>query len=464
MISALTTLTALLALANAAPTRPGTLKLDFTRSIEKVDYSDSHIVSRSSLPLASVQNTIIAYTAEITLGTPPQKFTVTLDTGSADLWVAADGSDGAFNTNKSSTYEDYKPGFLQSYGDGSKASGDWVKDTIGFAGVSIPQFVFGAAFKVSSSKQVFGIGYKGNEASGFQHTPDQEVFTYDNFPLRMASDGFIDTPAYSLYLDSIDSPSGSILFGGIDTSKFEGELTILQTLKDQAFEKTPAEFLVTLDSVDVSIDSKPTNALDQTRHVLLDCGSTLTYVPQVTYKTLLNTLGLVTTPQYGVAGTTKKHIDELIKNKAAITYTFQGKKIEVPIDQQFMLGKDGNDNQIYVEEDGKQVEFYVFLVAAGDDQGNEFDPPTHVKYIFGDSFLRSAYVVYDIGSDVIAIGQADYSKKEGSIEPIKKGTSGIPSATLASGTTWSINHSITTTASEAPTISAGLKTTATGAK
>ncbi|CAG82549.1 aspartic peptidase domain-containing protein [Yarrowia lipolytica] len=469
MINSFVKLAALMALANAAPasnsgSTPGTLKLDFTKRVENVASSNSpdpnspfNPGKAGSTPQATLKNHLIYYDTEITLGTPPQKFTVDLDTGSSDLWVAADGSKGSYDSKKSSTYQDYKPGFSIYYGDGSHAAGDWVKDTIGFGGATVPQFIFAAASNVSSQEQIFGIGYKGNEASTFQGEQVGQTFQYDNFPIRLAQDGIINTPAYSLYLDGLDASTGSVLFGGIDTGKFSGELAILKTLTDEGA-SSPREFFVTLDSVDVSVGGKNTNALDKTRHVLLDSGTTLTYVPTETYQTLINALGLLDDDNYG-PGTTKEHIDQLKADKAVVSYKFQGKKIEVPVDQLFILATDRWDNQVYVNQNGKVEEYYTFLVGDGSD-GDRYDPPSEIGYIFGDSFLRSAYVVYDIGQDVIGLAQADYSKTGGSIEPIKKGADGIPSATSATGATWSINHPITTSPTSGPQASAFTKVSA----
>ncbi|KAG5354296.1 Acid protease [Yarrowia sp. C11] len=466
MINSFVKLAALLAIANAAPasnsgSAPGILKLDFTKRVENVASSNGPDPNApynpgkvGANPQATLNNHLVYYETEITLGTPPQKFTVDLDTGSSDLWVAADGSKGAYNPKKSSTYKAYRPGFSIYYGDSSHASGNWSKDTIGFGGATVPQFIFAAASDVSSRHQVFGIGYKSNEASNFEDEQIGETFQYDNFPIRLAKDGIISTPAYSLYLNGLNSSSGSVLFGGVDTRKFSGKLAILKTLT-YVGDSSPSEFFVTLDRVDVSVGGNNTNALDKTRQVLLDSGSTRTYVPTETYQTLLSVLGLFDDYNYG-PGTTKEHINKLKADKAVISYQFQGKKIEVPIGQLFILATDRYGNQVYTDQNGKAEEYYSFLVADGSD-GDEYDSPSEIGYVFGDSFLRSAYVVYDIGQNVIGLAQADYSKTGGSIEPIKKGTNGIPSATSATGATWSINHPITTSPTTGPQASAFTK-------
>ena len=48
-----------------------------------------------------------------------------------------------------------------------------------------------------------------------------------SLPNMLRDQGRTNTATYSIYLDSIDSATGSILFGGWDTAKFEGELTVL---------------------------------------------------------------------------------------------------------------------------------------------------------------------------------------------------------------------------------------------
>lgn len=425
----LLTVAAFAALVSAAT--PKTLKLGFTQRINhsKAGPNPNAISNPLKIPTdpqVVLKNEIVEYVVEIGLGTPAQPFSVQIDTGSSDLWVKADGSKGAYNSTASHTYEDYKPGeFYISYGDYTSASGDWVKDTITVGDSSIPQFIFAAASQTDTDA-VFGIGYNTNEASHFQQ---QDSFEYDNFPIRLAKSGYINTPAFSLYLDSLQAKTGNVLFGAVDTSKISGGLAILPIIPD-----TPGapvnEFQVTLDSVDFG----STNALDQARVVLLDAGTTLTYLPTATFWTLFNALGLYWTTDGAVAS--QSQLDKWANEKSAIEYTFQGKKVSVALTQLFTTDTDTNGNPQYVTlPDGSQELAYGFLIA---DNGSN-----NGQGVLGDSFLRSVYVAYDLHNNVVGLGQADYTGGEEKIEAISSG--GIPSATKApSAATWSTDNPITT--------------------
>lgn len=426
------TLAVFTALASAAT--PKTLKVGFNQRINHLKKSPNpdglaNPAKDPTNPQAVLNNKVLEYVVDITLGTPPQKFSVQIDTGSSDLWVKADGSSIAFNSSKSSTYEDYKPGqFYIFYGDQTSASGDWVKDTLEIAGASIPQYVFAAATQTDTDP-VFGIGYPANEASDSSLERGAQ-FEYDNVPIRLAKSGIINTPAYSLYLDSLQATTGSLLFGAVDTSKFSEGLALIPFIKDQPSDPAPREFQITLDSIDFG-DS---NALDVARLALLDSGTTLSYIPTTTYWTLFHSLGLYNTQDGPIAS--QSQIDKWKSDGSAITYTFQGKKVNVPLTQLFIADTNDDGSQQYVTtDDGTQEAAYAWLVAdAGSDQG---------QLILGDSFLRSAYVAYDLQSNLVALGQANYEGGEENIVAISSG--GIPSATKApSAATWTADTPFST--------------------
>jgi hypothetical protein len=105
--------------------------------------------------------------------------------------------------------------------DGTHATGDYIKDTFAVGQVGQARMVLqmGLATDISASLAVtggiMGIGYDNNEAT---------TKLYPNFMDQMVDDGLTNTKLYSLWLNDVDSSTGSILFGAIDTEKYYGTL------------------------------------------------------------------------------------------------------------------------------------------------------------------------------------------------------------------------------------------------
>lgn len=338
-----------------------------------------------NLPL---ENEYALYLADIEIGTPGQKIRVDVDTGSSDLWVPGAGTqseDGTYDHSKSSTYAKDKDGFQIGYGDGSSASGDWAKETIKIGGATVTGLEFGDATTQNVGQSILGVGFKGNEASAQSRS---SAFTYDNLPIQMRKQGIINKAAYSLYLNSLEAESGSILFGAIDKSKFEGELKELDivNIDDSGSETSePVAFFVNLDS----ITNKDTKLASKTYPALLDSGTTLIYAPQEVAKTFGSKYG-----EYNqqVGG----YLTSCSTEGEDFEFTFGDKTIKVPFkDLLYNLnGKaSGSSDQCLVGVMGSSADYYIL----------------------GDGFLRSAYVYYNIDDAKIGIAQAKYDSSSSDI-------------------------------------------------
>jgi hypothetical protein len=112
------------------------------------------------------------YTANVSVGTPPQPLILGIDTGSTDTWVLSNTANicvngtvgscvhGTFNANKSSTVETVVPGgFDATYVDKSGASGDYITDVLSVAGNEVKDMQMGLAFKSTDSQGTLGLGY-----------------------------------------------------------------------------------------------------------------------------------------------------------------------------------------------------------------------------------------------------------------------------------------------------------------
>ncbi len=333
-----------------------------------------------TLPL---KNEYALYLADIEIGTPGQAIKIDVDTGSSDLWVPGAGTqsqDGTYDNSKSSTYEKVKSGFAISYGDGSSASGDWAKETVTIGGSKITGLEFGDATTQNVGQGILGVGFKGNEAAA----QSSNAFTYDNLPLQMKSQGVINKAAYSLYLNSLDATSGSILFGAVDKAKYSGDLKTLdiQNIDDSGAETSEAvAFFVNLDS----IKSNGNTLTSTTYPALLDSGTTLIYAPE----DVASKIG----KKYGTYDSTVGGYTTSCSTRGEdFEFTFEDKTIKVPF-KDLLYNTNG-------QAAGNSDTCFLGVLSS---QSN--------YYILGDGFLRSAYVYYDIDEPQVGIAQAVYTDK-----------------------------------------------------
>ncbi|KAI1629980.1 aspartic-type endopeptidase [Exophiala viscosa] len=350
----------------------------------------------------------------LTIGTPPQKFNLTLDTGSSDLWVPYVDDEtcksqkngcpgGSFDPTTSSTFanDTSHTNFTALYGDGTKDIGYYFYDTVTLGGTTVKNFTMGLAETTldgtitNDGQGICGISYRSGEAAeGWSHPTIYE---------EMVLQGLIDRSAYSLYLNDFQSGEGSILFGGVDSSKYHGDLTVLPLQPDQ--NGSYNAFWVALTGVSIK-DDQGTNSLtadDFTGvYALLDSGTTSTRLPADIWNALVEDLGIVVTSKGYFVPCALADID------SGITFTFGGSSGPTPMVPFSAL-------------------MYPF-VAATSDEGVPLcyflaGPSVQGLTILGDSFLRSAYVVYDIPNNQVSIASAALNDTATSITAIPTGTS-----------------------------------------
>ncbi|TGZ81081.1 acid protease [Ascodesmis nigricans] len=377
---------------------------------------------RSDTVLQRLENADFLYYANVSLGTPGQPLRLHLDTGSSDIWVESASSElcqqpsnpcaatGTFSRSKSSTYKKVADDFSISYVDGEYANGDYGSDVFHFAdGTSVKGLQFGIGLESTSSEGIMGIGMAANEVQ----VQRLGKAPYKTLVELMVEQGIIKTKAYSLYLNDLEASTGEVLFGGIDTAKFEGQLATLP-IDRRAGQLKPKEFIVTCTGVSLTNDEN--NSLSITDNdfaipVLLDTGSTYTYVPGDIARILAAQVGAQVS-----AGTAVPIVPCDIRNyRGSINFDFSGKKIAIPLSQ---LAVDAftNDGSPATFSDGSPL-CYFGIMDSGDS-----------TYVMGDTFLRAAYVVYDIENEQISLGQAKYGTGSNIVE-IGTGKD-IPKATV----------------------------------
>uniref|UniRef100_A0A8D0B589 pepsin A n=1 Tax=Salvator merianae TaxID=96440 RepID=A0A8D0B589_SALMN len=164
----------------------------------------------------------IEYIGTISIGTPPQQFTVLFDTGSSNLWVpsvycssSACSNHNRFNPQESSTYQATSQSVSVTYGTGSM-SGFLAYDTVQVGSIQVTNQIFGLSesepgtfLYYSPFDGILGLAFPSISSSGA--TP-----VFDN----MMSEGLL-----SVFSFLSDDQSGSfVMFGGIDSSYYSGSL------------------------------------------------------------------------------------------------------------------------------------------------------------------------------------------------------------------------------------------------
>lgn len=206
------------------------------------------------------------------------------------------------------------------------------------------------------------------------------------------------------------------MFGGIDTDKYIGELQAVPVIPDSDTD-VYTSFTVTLSSLIVNYtDSTTFTAVQQAIPVILDSGTTLSYLPSRIAANIYSELGAVDDTSY----TGLVYIDcEYLRNESSLTFDFQfggsdGPLVRVPVDELVL------DNVKEYIDQGLLLPELDFA----DDVCSFGIQPNSGVYLLGDTFLRSAYAVYDLDNNVVALAQANLNSTSQNIVEIT--SAGIP--------------------------------------
>ncbi|KAI4720665.1 acid protease [Aureobasidium sp. EXF-10727] len=204
-------LTLLFCCTSAASSHPNTVELALMSSIGNTDG--------------------LQYFVNLTVGTPGQLQTVFIDTGSSNTFLFASNASfcqthscvgGTFDPSKSLTYETTNPGafstaFMMRT---TWFRGDYMRDTVQI--------------------RIMGLGYSSNMPDVI--IPRVEKKFPPTFVEGLVQAGAISSRLYSIYLNTLDQ-YGSILFGGVDTAKYQGPLTTLNFFRTRNTHKVDNIYL-----------------------------------------------------------------------------------------------------------------------------------------------------------------------------------------------------------------------------
>ncbi|KAI1845497.1 hypothetical protein JX266_008355 [Neoarthrinium moseri] len=379
------------------------------------------------------------YFATVSVGTPAQNLTLQLDTGSSDIWVPSSQSSvceksasrggssssssdgctfGSFNPDKSSSYTVVGQGdFSIAYVDGSHSKGDYFTDVFEIGGAKLSNMTMGLGEDTDIPYGLVGVGYAINEA--IVGTEQSLSAAYDNLPVLMQNEGLIATNAYSLWLNDLDASTGSILFGGIDTEKYEGDLSRLDIIKDEQTNSF-SSFIVYLTSVTAnsSSGSDTLSSREFPIPVVLDSGTTLSYLPTDIAAQVWTEVGAIYSSEVDSAIVPCS----MASSKGQFTFGFggdNGPKISVGMDELVLSLVTSGSNPTFRSGQYAGKEACQFGI-----QNFSSDP-----FLLGDTFLRSAYVVYDLVNNQIGIAKTDFNSTTSNVVAFASDGAQMPSAT-----------------------------------
>lgn len=320
----------------------------------------------------------------MTFGSNNQAVKVAIDTGSDELFVDPNCNDSDFDTSEQKECEadgTYDPSTSSSsnatgetsqivYGSGAVDISYYV-DSIGIPGSSknLTKVQFGKATASEDLNEgILGIGF-GNGVN----------LNYSNFIDALQEQGVTNTKAFSVGLGTSSTAGGSVIFGGVDTKKFSGSLASLDIESPTAGDIQ--RYAVALSSISFSNSSGTTKFSDSSlTDVVLDTGSSLCELPTDIVDSMASTLGAEEDEQSGLL-----IVDcSLMTDSNTMDFAFAGVTVSVPMTS-------------FILQDGQYCILGVQALQSG----------SGITALLGDSFLRSAYVVFDQTNMKIGIAQFD---------------------------------------------------------
>jgi hypothetical protein len=384
----------------------------------------------------------LRYFVNLTVGTPPQPQTVFIDTGSSDtILLAADAPfcqngksksskcpGGSYNTSASSTFAMLSQGAIDAnYGENVSVTSegsfvaDLVTDVVQIGDLVVTGTHFGLAHEAEGNflgngryAGIMGLAYPVIEAV------KEGQPKYPTLIESLVGAKAIASRLFSLYLNDLSS-YGSILFGGVDTEKYTGNLTTLNFLPSGTEEKKVQLFALRLDEVSATREDGTEENIIAPKElqgvVWPDSGTATWNVPTDSYNKIINMTGVTMSGSNAVMPCSK------ISNKTSFTFTFSGNgtnkaQLEVPLTS-FFIPAALTDGSGIAKVQGEAACVLMVREAA----------PDLSIYLMGDPVMRAGYWVFDLDNGQVSIAQARLSSTSSNIVAIEAGPHGVKNAT-----------------------------------
>ncbi|KAH9622311.1 hypothetical protein KSS87_010670 [Heliosperma pusillum] len=370
------------------------------------------------------------YFGEISVGTPPQKFTVIFDTGSSNLWVPSSKCffslacyvHPSYKSRASSTYKRKGKRAAIQYGTGA-ISGFFSEDNVEVGDLIVQNQEFieataepGTTFLFAHFDGILGLGF-------------QEIAVGNSVPVwyNMMKQGLVKEPVFSFWLNRNvgEEEGGEIVFGGVDPNHFIGKHTYTPVTRKGYWQFDMGDFL---------IDGKSTGYCSGGCAAIADSGTSLLTGPTAIITQINLAIGAS-----GVANKECKAVESPKKVCSRIGLcTFDGTQdvsmgIESVVDKEISENTSGgsrdamcsacemsvvwmnNELQQNATEDRviSYVDVYVLKIGEGPMaqcisgfSAMDIAPPRGPLWILGDVFMGRYHTVFDYGNLRIGFAEA----------------------------------------------------------
>lgn len=208
-------------------------------------------------------------------------------------------------------------------------------------------------------------------------------------------------------MNDLQTPVGEILFGGVDTEKYGGDLITVPFV--ERIKGMVIDFSILLEKVQMTNDKEamidlPTK--NTPMFALLDSGSIQTILPDDIYDAIIQNLGAKTSSEHPMPVVSCA----MIKNTTTVDFFFENDLIiKAPLSQ-FIATVDGaKECTIWGLEKSSKMKYKTIIL--------------------GSSFLSSAYVVFDMDHKEASIAQSKWNPKTSNVLQIKAGGHAVPGMT-----------------------------------
>ncbi|OIW22783.1 acid protease [Coniochaeta ligniaria NRRL 30616] len=347
-----------------------------------IHLTNTQYFEKRAVSLSLTNRSDIAYYAQLNIGNPAQPVFVQLDTGSFELWVNPqcanlDVNDarfcqtvGQYDTTQSSTSVSLGTSKTLRYGIGS-ANISYFTDDIALPGstTTLRDVQFGVATSTGEEfSGIMGIGYGQGIAT-----------RYRNFVDELSAQNATKVKAFTVALGNKDDQEGIIVFGGVDTSRFSGTLARLPIIPAAQSPDQVPRYWVNMQSLSLTPPSGKTRSYSNSSiPVFLDTGATMTLLPA--------DLAQAVAKDFGSTGADANGFYEVscdLENvNGTLDFAFDGTTIRVPY------------REIIRYVAGSPPTCFLGI------------SPSDSFTLLGDTFMRSAYAVFDLDNNLIWMTQA----------------------------------------------------------